>query len=301
MTLVSFCFVMAMSAQSLFVGSYNIRNKNDGDSIKGNVWSKRSQVMCDQINFMQPDLFGTQEMFYGQITDFLRMLPDYSYIGVAREDGKKNGEHSAIFYRKDKFELLDHGDFWLSETPDKPGLGWDAACVRICTWGEFRDKCTKFRFFYFNLHMDHVGIVARREAAKLVVKRIKEQVGVDQPVILTGDFNVDQTNEIYNIFTESGVLKDTYEHAKYRFAENGTFNSFNSSLKSDSRIDHIFVSPKFQVNTYGVLTDGYWTESTAPQKKQKGKDAPQELDFKKFDKRTPSDHYPVMSRIVFCN
>lgn len=208
-TLAALLFSLSVTAQSLLVGSYNIRYKNDGDSIEGNVWSKRSQVICDQLNWEQPDIFGTQECFVHQLKDLERMLDGYAYIGVAREDGKEDGEHSAIFYKKDRFEKLNEGNFWLSETPDRPGKGWDAACTRICTWGEFRDKSTQFRFFFFNLHMDHVGIIARRESAKLIVEKIKEIAGKDAPVVLTGDFNVDQTNEIYKIFTDSGLMQDT--------------------------------------------------------------------------------------------
>lgn len=132
----------------------------------------KGKVMTDQIAFEQPDIFGTQEMLAGQISDFEKLLPEYSHIGVARDDGKSAGEHSAIFYREERVKLLRHGDFWLSETPEKPSLGWDAACVRICTWGEFKERKSGKRFFFFNLHMDHVGVVARREAAKLVVDRI---------------------------------------------------------------------------------------------------------------------------------
>ena len=187
------CFCMALSAQNLFVGTYNIRNHNSSDDSKGNVWAKRCQVICDQLNFEDPDIFGTQEVLVGQLHDLLKGLDGYGYVGVGRDDGKEDGEYSAIFYKKDRLELLQKGNFWLNETPDKPVLGWDAACVRICSWGEFRQKETGFRFYYFNLHMDHIGIVARREAAKLVVKKIKE-IAKGAPSVLTGDFNVDQTD-----------------------------------------------------------------------------------------------------------
>ena len=152
------CFCMALSAQNLFVGTYNIRNHNSSDDSKGNVWTKRCQVICDQLNFEDPDIFGTQEVLVGQLHDLLKGLDGYGYVGVGRDDGKEDGEYSAIFYKKDRLELLQKGNFWLNETPDKPVLGWDAACVRICSWGEFRQKKTGFRFYYFNLHMDHIGI-----------------------------------------------------------------------------------------------------------------------------------------------
>ena len=219
-----------LSAQML-VGSYNIRYKNSGDSVKGNVWDKRCQVICDQVNFMSPDIFGAQEVLNGQLNDLLAGLDGYDYIGVGRDDGKTAGEYAAIFYKTDRLRLLDQGNFWLSETPDRPGLGWDAACVRICTWGRFAGQTATNdeSFCFFNLHMDHVGVTARREGAKLIVRKIRE-IAQGAPVIVTGDFNVDQNDEIYSIFTESGLLKDSYVCTRQRFAENGTFNSFDTDL-----------------------------------------------------------------------
>ena len=284
-----------LSAQQLLVGSYNIRYKNANDSIKGEVWTKRCQVICDQVNFMAPDIFGAQEVLYGQLQDFKKGLDGYDYIGIGRDDGERAGEHEAIFYKKDKIKLLDHGDFWLSETPDKPGLGWDAVCIRICTWGKFAVDGTVF--YYFNLHMDHVGVVARREAAKLVVSKIKE-IAQCAPVVLTGDFNVDQTNEIYTIFTQSGVLKDSYDAARIRFAENGTFNAFKTDYYTTSRIDHVFVSPAFYVEAYGVLTNSYWTPDDTDET-LKSSDAPQEISFDHYVRRNPSDHYPVFVKVRF--
>ena len=190
----------ALSAQSLYVGTYNIRNRNKGDEENGNVWATRCKVLCNQVNFEAPDAFGTQEVLVQQLRDMRAALDNYDYIGVGRDDGKEAGEYSAIFYKKDHLKLLDHGNFWLNETPDTPKLGWDAACIRICTWGKFKQLKSGFKFYYFNLHMDHVGIVARREAAKLIVSKIRE-IAKGAPVVVTGDFNVDQNNEIFKIFT----------------------------------------------------------------------------------------------------
>ena len=286
-----------LSAQML-VGTYNIRYKNDGDSLKGEVWSKRCQVMCDQLNFMSPDIFGAQEVLHVQLIDLLKGLDGYDYIGVGRDDGGQAGEYAAIFYKKDRLRLLDHGDFWISETPDRPGLGWDAACVRICSWGRFsRQTATDDEaFYFFNLHMDHVGVVARREGARLVVRKIRE-IAQGAPVIVTGDFNVDQTDEIYSIFTHSGLLVDSYEAARLRFAENGTFNSFDSSIYTQSRIDHVFVSPGARVDAYGMLTSGYWVPNDASGELKKAANAPQEISFNTCVHRLPSDHYPVFVRL----
>ena len=145
--------------------------------------------------------------------------------------------------------------------------------------------------------MDHVGIVARREAAKLIVSKIRE-IAKGAPVVVTGDFNVDQNNEIFKIFTDSGILKDSYTSARLRFAENGTFNSFDTNRFSTSRIDHIFLSPKFSVDRYGILTNAYWTPVEGA-KEVKGKDAPSEIRFKKYTRRAPSDHYPVFAHIKY--
>ena len=284
-----------LAAQQMLVGSYNIRYKNANDSLNGNVWSKRCQVICNQVNFMAPDIFGAQEVLYGQLQDFKKGLDGYDYIGIGRDDGERAGEHEAIFYKTDKVKLLDHGDFWLSETPEKPGLGWDAVCIRICTWGKFSMDETVF--YYFNLHMDHVGVVARREAAKLVVSKIRE-IAQGAPVILTGDFNVDQTNEIYTIFTQSGMLKDTYDAARIRFAENGTFNAFKTEYYTTSRIDHVFVSPALNVEAYGVLTNSYWTPDELDET-LKSSDAPQEITFDNYVRGNPSDHYPVFVKVRF--
>lgn len=294
--------MLAVPAQEMLVGSYNIRYKNWNDSVNGNVWAKRCQVICDQVNFMNPLIFGTQEVLYNQLQDLQQGLDGYDYIGIGRDDGERGGEHEAIFYKKDQLTLLDSGNFWLSETPEKPGLGWDAACIRICTWGKFQVNAKKKKdrttFYFFNLHMDHVGVVARREAAKLVVARIQE-IANDARVILTGDFNVDQTNEIYNIFTDSGLLKDSYETARIRFAENGTFNAFKTEYFTASRIDHVFVSPAITVEAYGVLTNSYWTKNQISDEALKASDAPQEIWFSNTTRRNPSDHYPVFVKIVF--
>ena len=295
-----FIGVSTLSSAQMLVGSYNIRLKVSSDSVKGNVWQKRCQVICDQVNFMSPDIFGAQEVLHVQLLDMLRGLDGYDYIGVGRDDGKTGGEYAAIFYKTDRLRLLDQGNFWLSETPDRPGLGWDAACVRICTWGRFAAQTATDdeAFYFFNLHMDHIGVTARREGAKLIVRKIRE-IAQGAPVIVTGDFNVDQKDEIYSIFTESGLLKDSYLATRLRFAENGTFNSFDTDLYTDSRIDHIFVSPAMQVESYGVLTNSYWMPNDESASQLKGNDAPQQINFSKYTRRQPSDHYPVFVRINF--
>ncbi len=293
-----FLVATSMSAQQLYVGSYNIRYHNEPDSLAGNVWSKRLQVMSDQILFEQPDIFGAQEVLVDQLRDFERTLPQYGHIGVGRDDGMEKGEYAAIFYLRDRVKLLDQGNFWLSEHPEVPGLGWDAACVRICTWGKFKLLHSRLRFYYFNLHMDHVGRVARREGAKLVMQKIHEIAGDKAAVILTGDFNVDQRDEIFSIFKQSGLLNDAYDVAEHRFAENGTFAGYMTDRFTKSRIDHILVTKNFSVRRYGVLTNAYWTPRE-DSLEHGSSNTTREFRMAKFDRRMPSDHYPVFAKIEY--
>lgn len=276
---------LGASAQVLKVGSYNIRYKNKEDSIKGNSWEVRCPSICNQILWEQPDVFGAQEVLHSQLLDLNEKLKiNYKWIGVGRDDGKEEGEYAAIFYNPQRVELIDKGNFWLNETPDRPALGWDAACVRICTWGHFRDRETEKEFFFLNLHMDHVGVKARSESAKLVMKFITEMTdGGKKLAVLTGDFNVPQTNELYSLFTESGVLKDCYTAAQLRFAENGTYNGFDYHFFTDERIDHIFVTPDTKVEAYAALTDGRWQKDMNH----------------RMSRRNLSDHYPIFARIRF--
>lgn len=290
---------MTLQAETMVVATYNLRNANGSDSTNGNGWGQRYPYIAQIVQFHGFDIFGTQEGKYTQLQDLKQAMPGYDYIGVGRDDGKQAGEHSAIFYRTDKFEVLEHGDFWLSEITDRPNKGWDAALPRICTWGHFLDLQTKRRFWFFNLHMDHIGVQAREESAKLVVAKIREMCKPKEFVILTGDFNVDQNNHIYTTFVSSGILADSYETAGRRYAPNGTFNNFNPSLKTDSRIDHIFVTPSVRVHDYGVLTDTYRTETAASGEEIKSGAFPKEVSLHSYEARTPSDHFPVVVRLEF--
>lgn len=263
--------------------SYNLRNANSADSLQGDGWGNRCPIIARLVQFHEFDIFGTQEGLRHQLDSLKTSLPKYDYIGVGRNDGKKKGEHAAIFYRIDKFELLEHGDFWLSETPEKPSVGWDAVLPRICTWGHFKYKDTGFEFLFFNLHMDHIGKQARVESALLVQQKMKE-IGENLPAILTGDFNVDQTSESYQVLHESGILSDSYEVAQLRYATNGTCAGWNPNTYTPNRIDHIFVTKNFIVEKYGVLTDTYRIKNEATGM---------------YEARIPSDHFPVKAVLKY--
>ena len=283
---------------SFTTASYNLRYANAEDSAAGNGWGKRYPVMAKLIQYHSFDIFGTQEGYIRQLEDMKAALPGYEYIGVGRNDGKEAGEHSAIFYRTDKFDLIKKGDFWLSETPDTASIGWDAVLPRICSWGHFKCKDTGFEFLFINLHMDHIGKKARVESAFLVQEKMKE-LGANLPAILTGDFNVDQTHSSYKALVSNGVLKDSYESADFRYATNGTFNSFDPNNFTESRIDHVFVSPLFKVKKYGVLTDTYRSTKATGTEKANVKDCPEEISIESYEARTPSDHFPVKVELEY--
>ncbi|HET8829794.1 MAG TPA: endonuclease/exonuclease/phosphatase family protein [Pelobium sp.] len=270
-TLLSFVLFFSISltitAQKLTVGTFNIRLETKNDT--GNLWTQRAPLVSDLIRFYDFDILGTQEGFANQLQDIKTALPYYSVYGKGRNDGKTAGEHTAIFYKKDKFELLNQGDFWLSETPDKPSIGWDGKCCnRITSWIYLKHKKSKKSFYVFNTHFDHEGQIARRESSKFILKKIAEIAG-NKPTILMGDFNGNHNSEPYKILAESKLLKDTYQLAEFPYANNNSFNGFGKTLKGSNIIDHVFVTPQFNVKKWGILSDS-------------------------FQGKFPSDHFPVL-------
>ena len=299
-------FAFTAFAQELNVGSFNIRNSSPlrpgqerpkkGDYSKFNGWDDRKQYLCDMINLEAFDVFGSQEVKKKQLDEMMALLPDYDYVGVGRDDGAEKGEYCPVIYRKKEFKLLNSGTFWLSETPDEVTKGWDAACYRVCTWAYLQRKSDKARFYFLSTHLDHKGKEARINGGKLVVDWIKEHCKGEN-VIVVGDFNVTQSSDTYKVFVDSGILEDTYETAKYKFAPTGTFNGFNPRRYTTYRIDHIFVTKGTKVSRYGVLTYHYFRDMTA---KEEAMDtlAPKEIKGENRDSKCISDHYAIQSYIT---
>lgn len=244
------------STTSLRVASFNLRldTPNDGKD----AWSHRKEMVKGLIRFHELDIIGTQEGFKHQLQDILD-LDDYAYTGVGRDDGKDAGEHSAIIYKKDQFELLDHGDFWFSETPEEPSKGWDATCCnRICSWAKFKDTKSGKKFFVFNSHYDHQGKEARRNSSTLLLERIKK-IAQDYPTFVTGDFNAVPEDEPIQTIYNSGRLYDSYlVTLTPPYGTIGTFNSFKLDAPMKNRIDYVWVTPGITVKRYGVLNDMHY-------------------------------------------
>ena len=268
--LLSTPFSVSAETLDINVATYNLRLNVPEDGI--NRWSNRKEMVQSLVRFHEFDIFGTQEGLIDQITDLAEMR-EYSFVGAGRDDGLHAGEHSAIFYKNTRFELLKHGDFWLSQTPDRPSLGWDAVCCkRVASWAKFRDLAAKKDFYFFSVHFDHQGVQARRESAKLMIQKIHEIAG-ESMVGFVGDLNsTPDTEQVQNIqaaLHDASVISMTPPYGPV-----ATFNGFRFDIAPIARIDYIFVSDHVRVAKYGVLTDSK-------------------------EQRYPSDHFPVMARISF--
>ena len=260
-------------AQNIRVISYNIRFNNPSDGV--NAWPNRSDQVAALIDFHDAEIFGLQEALLGQIQDIQAQLPKMKWIGVGRDDGKKAGEYSPLFYDSEKYKSIKEGWFWLSQTPEKPGLGWDAACNRICTWAILQTVKSEKKILVLNTHFDHKGVQARNESAKLILRKIKELNPEKLPVILTGDFNLTPEQTPISLIMQD--LKDSRSITKkLPYGPNGTFNNFDFNSPLNDRIDYIFVSKNIEVKRYAVLSDSK-------------------------DKKYPSDHLPVLVSLELQN
>jgi endonuclease/exonuclease/phosphatase family metal-dependent hydrolase len=261
-----------LNAQSLKLMSYNIRLDVDSDG--ENAWSLRKDFWNSQVQFYEPDILGLQEVTPRQVTDISGGLSGYSFLGIGR-DGIGKGESSNIFYKTGRLLLIASSTFWLSETPDTISKGWDAAFNRVCSYGLFKDKITKRKFWVFNTHLDHMGEVARTRGIELILSRIALLNHKNYPVFFMGDFNSEPGTE--RIKALKNKMDDCREISIEKpFGPSGTFNNFKHNLPVNQLIDYIFISKNenISVEKYAVLSDS------------------KELKY-------PSDHLPVFIQIKF--
>ncbi len=261
-----------LQAQSLKILTYNIRLDlaSDGD----NDWTHRREFLASQIKFYAPDIFGTQEGLPHQIEYLQKNLTNYGSESVGRE-GQGKGESTAIFYDKTKFLLEEHHTFWLSPTPDTVSMGWDAACLRVCTALLLKNKSTKKQFWVFNTHLDHMGQLARSNGIELILKKIREFNAKNLPVIFMGDLNAEPNDVV--ITKVKNELIDTRELSQTKpFGPSGTFNGFKFNEPVTRLIDYIFISKTaaIRVKKHAVLSDN-------------------------INLHYPSDHLPVLVELEF--
>ena len=232
-------------------------------------WPARTPLVVRTIYNADPDVLGVQEAHIGWMHALRACLPDYASVGVGRDDGKEAGEFSAVFYKKDKFELLDSGSFWLSETPEKPGKGWDAACIRICSWAKLREKESGKVLVHLNTHLDHRGETAMQKGAELVASR-GTAIAERHPAFFTGDFNVTPDSAPYAAviaggFKDCSFLAKTTDHGV-------TFHDFENPDYDGAVIDYVFCKGDVKVNDFRVIRNT-------------------------IDGALPSDHYPVIADV----
>lgn len=269
--LITLLFFTSNHSQVLKVMTYNIRLSLESD--QENSWENRKTEAIQLLDYYHPDFFGVQEALPEQMTDIKSGLKNYDFVGVGRDDGQNKGEYSAIFYDMARLEVLKSGTFWLSETPDIPSKGWDAAYNRVCTYALFKLKKDGKKFWAFNVHFDHVGNVARVNSSKLILEKIKKFNTQDLPVVLTGDFNLTDDSEPIKIISKN--LINTYYHSAQKpYGPKGTFTAFDVNKIPMQRIDYIFVK-KFKTETFRTVND------------------------RRENLLYPSDHFPLLVTLRF--
>lgn len=250
--------------------TYNVRynTANDGD----NWWEHRKSEVAVLIERYDPDIFGIQEGLFGQVEYLNEQLANYTYIGVGRDDGQERGEFTALFYNTNTYKLLSNHTYWLSETPEKVSVGWDAAMERITTYGVFLNKTSGDTLHVFNCHYDHIGTLARENSSKLILELIGQKNLLNKPLVIMGDLNARPEDKPITILTE--VLQDSYATVTEPVGPVGTFNNFDPKHALKDRIDYILLR-NLAVKTYQAIND------------------------KRPNGLYPSDHLPVFVEVEF--
>ncbi|SKB62917.1 Metal-dependent hydrolase, endonuclease/exonuclease/phosphatase family [Maribacter arcticus] len=240
-----------VQGQDISVLTYNIKWDNTNDTV--NNWNDRKEAMVSLLKHYQPGIIGMQEVVNGQLNYLVANLPNFASVGVGREDGKEKGEYSPILYDTELLKSLENATYWLSDTPDKISVGWDAALERICTYALFEDLKTKKQFWVFNTHFDHMGVLAREKSAALIVSKIKELNTENLPVVLMGDLNL-KPDENPIQFLKKELVDGQSITQKTFYGPTGTFNGFEHDRNLTDRIDYIFVQ-NFAVESYIHIDD----------------------------------------------
>ncbi len=260
----------ANKTQAVTVMSYNVYIKGSGEKSPEN----RTDEVVSNIRKYSPDSFGLQEADEGWMERLPAELTEYAHVGIGRDSDNGGGEASPVFYKKDKYELVDSGTFWLSKTPEKASKAWDAMFKRICTYAVLKDKQTGFTYAHFNAHFDHMGVIARNESVAVVAAKIAE-IAPNIPVVFSGDLNDNEETDMYNRVLESG-LRDTKKIAVSAVGGT-TYHGYSDLLTKELPIDFIFV------NDFAKSVESYTVDS------------------EKINGIYPSDHHPVISEMTLIN
>ena len=249
------------------VMSFNIRTAMAKDGT--NSWEFRADAVLEMIKDQCPDVLGLQEAILGQVSPLAYFLDDYKWVGVGRDDGKKAGEYMAVFYNKKKLSLAKWGTFWLSETPDTPSKGWDAAYFRTATWCLLKDKANGKKYFVVNTHLDNEGAEARANGLSLILDKIAAMNGEGLPVIVMGDFNMTLNDP------SMAPAKKALQNARTTAAKSDDLDTCHDWGRNFSAIDFIWYKGFSSCVEYETLTKSYGGRSYI------------------------SDHYPIKAKFVF--
>lgn len=257
--------------QDITVMTYNVYVAGTGERSPEN----RTPLVVENIRRYMPDSFGLEEADEGWVERIAAAMPEYAYVGKGR-DFNGGGEASPVFYKKDKYELIDSGTFWLSKTPDRPSRGWDAMMNRVCSYAVLKDIQTGFVYAHFNAHFDHMGYIARLESVSVVAERISKLCG-SIPVVFSGDLNSDEGSEMYEKILACG-MSDTKYIAET--ADNcGTYHGYSEATEKTRTkpIDFVFV------NAFVGKVESYKVDKTL------------------FNGIYASDHHPIIVNMTFFN
>ena len=255
------------TSEGIKVMSYNIRHGEGEDGT--NSWRYRYPATIEMLRDQMPDVFGVQEALVYQVEFLEENMRDYNCVGIGRENGRKKGEFMSIFWNKKTISMIKWGTFWLSDTPEKPSVGWDAACYRTATWALMKDKKTGEKFYFVNTHLDHVGNEARKNGLKLIVDKISEINPDNYPMVLTGDFNMTPDNTTLN---ELDSIMKSARKAAVKTDNTGTYNNWGKDSKV---IDYIYYSGFTSCPVFETVTKKY------------------------AGRKFVSDHFPVTAVLIF--
>lgn len=253
----------APPSDRLVVTTFNIRygTAADGD----NRWERRRDLVVDVLR-EGGDILGLQEALPFQVEGVAKALPGHRHVSRTREEDPAKGEACPIFWRSDRFDLVEHGTFWLSEHPETPGSrSWDAALPRIATFVRLVERSTGRGLCVYNTHLDHRGERSRMEAARLIVARIAARPHPSEPVILLGDFNAGPGSVAVKTLLGAGLV-DAWRAANPDAPEQGTFSGWKDTVEGD-RIDFVLVSPRLAVRQAVIDTRrpaGRWPSDHLP-------------------------------------
>jgi endonuclease/exonuclease/phosphatase family metal-dependent hydrolase len=262
--------------EPLTIMSFNIRygTAKDGE----NHWTARREMVFEVIREQDADLVGLQEALASQIDEIVAAVPAYAVVGVGRDDAARKGEFSAILFRKDRLQVAEAGTFWFSDTPTVPGSrSWGNNITRISTWARFVDRDGR-GFYHFNVHLDHESQPSREQSTALLRQRLHARSFAREPVIVTGDFNVGESNPALATLVGRSApdapppLVDTFRVLHPGETTVGTFTGFKFGSVAGDKIDYVLVQPDTEVTSAAIVRTSR-------------------------NERYPSDHFPVVARV----